>query len=164
MNSMKDVTSRITWTRPTQHEYLLDHEGEHVARITLGENDGHAETADGKWSFHRHGFLNPHVLVRDVKTGKQLGRFEATMSGGGLLDLADGRHFRLSANTWKAEWRWLATAGDELVIIDFSGYAVDGSPEGYVEIQEKGRESAHLPMLVTFGCYLIHLIAESEFK
>jgi len=164
MDSIKDSKGRIKWTKPGETEHLLESDGTEVARINFGENDGRAETADGKWSFHKHGFLNPHVLVKDLATGKQLGRFEAAMNGGGMLDLADGRHFRFAANTWKAEWRWLATAGDELVTFDFVGYAVDGSPEGNIDIDEKGYEFAQLPMLVVLGCYLIHLIAESEFK
>lgn len=164
MNSIKEATGRINWTKPGETEHLLEADDATLAKITFSDNDGRAETEDGVWSFHKHGFLNPHVLVKDVKTGKQLGRFEAAMSGGGMLDLNDGRHFKFAANTWKAEWRWLATAGDELVTFDFSGYAVDGSPEGTVEIHEKGHESPCLPMLVVLGCYLIHLIAESEFK
>lgn len=164
MNSIKETKGKINWTKPGDTEHLLETKDGPLGTITFSDDDGRAETADGKWSFHKHGFLNPHVLVRNIETGKQLGRFEAAMSGGGMLDLVEGRHYKFSANTWKAEWRWLATAGDELVTFDFSGYAVDGSPEGTVEIHEKGYESPCLPMLVVLGCYLIHLIAESEFK
>jgi hypothetical protein len=164
MKSMKDAAGRLTWKRSTDNRSEL-HDGDAlVGTITLGDNEGTGETADGKWSFHKHGFLNPHVLVRDAKTRKQVGRFEATMTGGGVLILIDGRNFRVAGNTWKAEWRWLATTEDELVTFKYSGFAVDGSPEGTVEIHDKGQETAHLPMLVVLGCYLIHLIAESEFK
>lgn len=164
MKSINESGEKLTWKRPSDTEYILEEGDDGLAAIALEETGGVAETADGKWSFHKHGFLNPHVLVRDTKTGKQMGRFEAAMSGGGLLELADGRHFKLAANTWKAEWQWLATAGDELVTFDYSGYAVDGSPEGGIEIHEKGHDTAHLPLLIVLGCYLIHLIAESEFK
>lgn len=164
MNSIKDATGKLNWTKPNESEHLVETSDGPLASIVYGENDGRGETADGKWSFHKHGFLNPHVVVRDLKTSKHVGRFEAAMSGGGLLELTDGRHYKLAANTWKAEWRWLSTAGDELVTFDFIGYAVDGSPEGRIEIHEKGQKVAHLPMLVVLGCYLIHLIAESAYK
>lgn len=164
MNSIKDVTGTISWTKPGENEHRLENKAGLLGTITWTDNDGKGETADGKWTFHKHGFLNPHVVVRDVKTGKQVGRFEAAMSGGGVLELTEGRHFKLAANTWKAEWRWLATAGDELVTYDFIGYAVDGSPEGRVEIHEKAHDFPSLSMLLVLGCYLIHLIAESAYK
>ncbi len=164
MNSIKDISAKITWKMPEPTKYVLEEGDTELASITFDDNGGRAETTDGSWSFHKHGFLNPHVLVRDLKSSKQIGRFDAEMNGGGTLELTDGRHFRLAANTWKAEWRWLATAGDELVTLDYSGYAVDGSPEGAIEVEDKGRESAHVVLLVVLGCYLVHLIAESEFK
>jgi hypothetical protein len=162
MKSFHEASEKIEWHRPDPQkaEYLFKHGAEILGRLTWDRAGGHAESAAGTWTFEKHGFMNPHIVVRD-KAGAKLARFDATMGGGGVLEAPDGRHIKWVAHPWQADWHWVSVAEKELVSFRFLGFAVDGSPEGTIVVHEHAKSSPHLPLAVLLGCYVIHLVAES---
>ncbi len=162
MKSIQEAHGSIEWLRPDteKKEFVLKRGNETVGTLTWGEHSAHAETADGTWTFHKHGFLQPHILVKD-KHDHKVARFDATAGGGGVLEAIDGRHIRWAAHPWQADWHWIATGGNELISYKFSGFAVDGSPEGSITIHEAAMNSPHMPLVLLLGCYVIHLVAET---
>lgn len=164
MKSIKDVEKEMSWVHPevAKRHYELRAGTEELASLTWDVPDGSiaiAKTDSGSWTLRRLGFLNPHVVALDKGSGKQVFRFDAAMSGGGLAQATDGHHYRWYANLWRAEWGWMDTGGTELVKFHRS-FAVDEKQEGELEILDKGRESLHLDLLVTVGWYLIIMVAD----
>ena len=163
MKSLENASRTIVWTKPDpeKNEYVLRDGDEIVAKLAWQEASAQGEWSDGKVVMKKVGFLNPHVIVRDAKNGENLGRFEPTMGGGGIVQLADGRSYKWVSHAWQADWHWVSTAGVTLLTFKFSGFAVDGSPEGSIEIAETTPRGGNLPASLLLGCYLIHLVAES---
>lgn len=164
MKPLESVATKIVWTKPDpeKDEYVLRDGGEVVAKLDWTSDSAKGEWAGGSVVMKKAGFLNPHVVVRDAKSGENLGRFEPTMGGGGIVQLADGRSYKWVSHAWQADWHWITTAGDTLLTFKYSGFAVDGSPEGSIEIAESSPRGPNLPAALLLGCYLIHLVAESS--
>jgi len=163
MKPLQDVSRKIVWTKPDpeKNEYVLRDGDDIVAKLDWQEASARGEWAGGTVVMKKVGFLNPHVIVRDAKSGESLGRFEPTMGGGGIVQLADGRSYKWVSHAWQADWHWVSTAGDTLMTFRYSGFAVDGSPEGSIEIAGTTPRGGNLPAALLLGCYIIHLVAES---
>ena len=166
MKSIRDAGATLEWTHPEvqKRAYLLNAGTETVANLAWQKQEGSlalAETADGSWTFKRVGYLNPHVLIRDAQTGGRAGRFDASATGSGMLELPDGRHFKWSSNLWRAEWGWRTTSGEEIMRFHRS-FDVIEKREGNVQIKHPDLAGAHLPLLTILGFYLIILVAETH--
>lgn len=162
MKPLEQVTKTIVWTKPDpgKNEYVLRDGADIVAKLDWDESSARGEWAGGKVVMKKVGFLNPHVIVRDAGSGENLGRFEPTMGGGGIVQVADGRSYKWVSHAWQADWHWITTAGETLLTFKYSGFAVDGSPEGSIEIADSSPRGKNLPAALLLGCYLIHLVAE----
>lgn len=163
MKPLESVSAKIVWTKPdpTKDEYVLRDGGDIVAKLDWTSDSARGEWAGGSVVMKKVGFLNPHVVVRNAKSSELLGRFEPTMGGGGIVQLADGRSYKWVPHAWQADWHWVSTAGETLLTFKYSGFAVDGSPEGNIEIAEVTPRGANLPAALLLGCYIIHLVAET---
>ena len=164
MKPLATSARKIVWTKPhsEKNEYHFRDGDEMVAKLEWKEDSAKGEWDGGGVVMKKVGFLNPHVIVKQAGSGESLGRFEPTMSGGGVLQLTDGRSYKWVSHAWQADWYWQTTAGDILIRFVYSGFAVDGSPEGLIEIAEQTPRGANLPAALLLGCYIIHLVAESS--
>ncbi len=166
MKAIEKPGEELNWIHPEvgKQEYELRSGGELVADLKWQpapqETIAIGKAAAGMWTFKQLGFLNPHVIVQDASSKKQIARFDATWSGGGLVELFDGRHFRWSSNLWRAEWGWIDSSGDEIVKFKRSFEVIEKN-EGYVQIDQGGADSPHTPVLVLLGWYLIILLART---
>jgi hypothetical protein len=155
------------WLQPHSSERRFDlvAEGATLARLTFRSRWGSfalAETAAGRWTYKRVGFMNPRVTVRVEGGTEDIGVYEPRWAGDGVLRLKGERTIR-----WKPEgfWRrtWTFVEGEDRVLLRFSP-GVEG--QGFkdmlktqltLEIEQPGRGHAALPILATLGLYLLIL-------
>ena len=154
----------LTWVqpRPFTRSYELRSNGHVLSRLQWGKPLGSlatVESADGEWSFKRIGFLRPRVTVRVPGAGTDRAIFHPNWGGGGKLELADGRGFRLiSTNFWRSEWAFTDEEGNQVVCFRPKYGLARGGAQ--VEIGPEGHSVPDLSLLVALGWYLMILMAD----
>lgn len=164
MSSIRDYGHEMSWIHPDPavRRYELRAAERILATLSWNESDPSVATGqsgDQSWTFRRLGFLNPHVVALD-DSGKQVFRFDATMSGGGMGHAEDGHLYRWYANLWRAEWGWMDSGEADLVRFRRS-FDVNEKQEGNLDLPELGRDNPNLEVLVLLGWYLIITVAEN---
>src|SRR5512146_2113843 len=105
MKKIHELIGReLKWTQPSamKMEYEL-HAGDEVAatlhfRSSFG-SFATATSADGSWTFKRVGFWQTQVTIRASGAATNLAIFKNnTWSGGGTLELPDGRKYPANTN------------------------------------------------------------------
>lgn len=166
MKSIREAGPHLTWSHPDplRRDFELRANGEVYGTLTWERDDAGslatATTTEGSWTFKRLGYLQPHVTIREVASGRTVARFDAQWNGPGVLHLVDGRTVRFEANFWLAEWDWVAASGEHVVKFkrDFSA----GRREGHAHLSKTGDEVPNLAVLVLLGWYLLVLMAEDS--
>ena len=112
-----------------------------------------AESADGCWTFKRIGFFQTKATIRACGSDNDIAIFKNnTWSGGGTLELPDGRTFRASTNFWQTRFGFETESGEKLIEFQQRGLL---HLSVTVDIHPSAVRMAELPLMVTFGCYLI---------
>jgi hypothetical protein len=112
-----------------------------------------AESADGCWTFKRVGFWRTKVTVRPCGSEGDFASFRNnTWTGGGTLELADGRTFRATTNFWQTKFGFETESGETLIQFQTGGFL---HLSATVEIHPNGINIRELPLMVMLGCYLI---------
>ena len=157
--SLHDLVGReLKWTQPRafEREYELKDGDEIVAalrfRSMLGSH-ATAQTADGEWTFKRVGFFRTWVSIRALGSDQEIAIFRnSTWSGGGTLELPDGRRLPANTNFWGSTYEFKSESGETLVryhrlrgVVHFSSA---------VEISAAAAAMPELPWLVPLGWYL----------
>ncbi|MBK7172208.1 MAG: hypothetical protein IPH84_03005 [Bacteroidales bacterium] len=108
--------------------------------------------AEGTWTFKREGFLNTHVTVRLKDNPTNMGIFRNnTWSGGGTLQLADGRLFQANSNFWHSQFEFTNEAGMALIrYTNISGFKLHSQ----LDILKPAAETPEMPWMVVLGWYL----------
>ncbi len=149
----------LEWRQPSSFSRTYDlHSGDSVlARLewlkTLGTLAA-AETAGGKWTFKRTGFLTSVVTARVAGTEADIAFYEPNWGGSqGRLRIG-GQTLQLKcANFWSPQWVLLR---DETPLLQFSSHGVFKAGAEVV-VTEAARESADLPLLLCFVWYILLL-------
>jgi hypothetical protein len=118
------------------------------------------ETAEGRWTIKRTGFLRPRVTVREAGSETQVA-LVSLHSGGttGEVKLADEHEFRWNGMTpHRAECAFTSVAGEPLVT--FRPRFVMMQSEAEIEIEKRALALPELSLLALLGWYLIVLINE----
>jgi hypothetical protein len=152
-----DVTG-LRWTQPrtmTRH-FELRADADVLATLTFVTMFGSlakGESADGCWTFKRGGFIRTHVTVRECQAQEDLAIFRNnTWSGGGTLELPDGRRYAANSNFWQT--RYDIRTIDETPVVTFErirGMLHLGSE---VTMHAGSRRLPELPWLIMLGWYL----------
>ena len=117
-----------------------------------------AETAEGRWTFKRAGFLNPRVTARVAGSDRDLATFRPDWGGGGTLVFEHGAAFRLrSHGFWNPRWVLESPDGAELVEFRPEGFT---RRNAHLEVKPGAAGLPELPVLVTIGWYLVILVEE----
>jgi hypothetical protein len=112
-----------------------------------------AESGDGCWTFKRIGFLQTHATVRPCDVEKDIASFRNNAwTGGGVLELADGRRYRANTNLWMTAFDFTTEDGQSLV--RFRRVGTLPTLSSAVEIPESAGLLEELPWLIMFGWYL----------
>ena len=160
----KGSAPQLRWfhPEPTERYHELQAPEGKVASVRWAKEKGTLATAQWggeAWTFKRFGFLHPKITIRKPHSEANIGRFDPTPDGGGLLRLADGLEYRLVANFWRGEWRWTDPAGEDL--LEFKrDFSVEEKNEGHLTwlTEEIAPERFHL--LTLLGWYVVIMLAE----
>ncbi len=159
MMSLADVTDQdLLWSQPSGWERAYDlHAGDELL-ATLRFRGGtlaEAQTADGRWTFKREGFLHTRVTVRAPGSDADLAVFRPHWAGGGdvIAGLGAGLEFS-AANFWNSEWVW---KDQDRVLITYRGPRGLLKAKAAIEIAPEGRRLPNLGLLAVLGWYLILL-------
>ncbi len=149
----------LVWAQPArlQRAYELRASEDVVATLRFeGASLASGVTAWKRWTFKREGFWHPRVTIRGSDSGDNVSVFKAAWTGGGALDLPQGRLLRFAAtNFLRSQWDWADTEAGPLV--HFKRQAGLMKMEGQVEIETKAVTDPELPLLLVLGWYLVIL-------
>lgn len=115
------VGQELKWEQPKvmKMEYLLQSGQETVASLRFRSAWGsfaQAECAEGCWTFKRVGFFQPRVSVRACNAEDEIATFRNnTWTGGGTLELLDGRRYPANTNFWMTRFAFTTETGQELI-------------------------------------------------
>lgn len=149
----------LKWVQPSvlKMEYELRADNELVATLRFRSSFGSfatGESLDGCWTFKRVGFWQTRATVRPCGADTDIGIFKNnTWSGGGTLELPDGRTFPGTTNFWQTKFGFNNTESGETLIEYKTGGLLQLSAT--VEIQPNAVSMPELPWMVMLGLYLI---------
>ena len=153
------VGQSLKWEQPSalKMEYELRTEGgEPAATLRFRSSFGSFATAEGPdlcWTFKRVGFFHTRVATRACGSDDDIASFKNnTWTGGGTLELADGRMFQATTNFWQTKVGFETESGEKLIEFEQSGLL---RLSVTVEIDPGAVSMPELPLMVTLGCYLI---------
>lgn len=127
-----------------------------------------AIAVEGRWTFKRVGFFNPHVTVRTEGSDQDLVIFRPKWTGTeGTAQFTGGAAYVWkTANFWATEYVWLNANGDPLVVykqgVEASWLADIFKTQARVEIQPAAEGLRELSLLVMLGWYLIVLKQQDD--
>jgi hypothetical protein len=168
MQSLSKVAGMpLYWVQPeTFTRWFELRAGEHLV-ATLGWQTScgtlaTAESAEGRWTFKRLGFLNPRVTVREAGSEIDMATFWPSWMGDGALEFAYGRAFRWqSTNFWATRWCFTDEGGTPLLAFEPGAEKAKLSDmfkqQALVQIQPQARAVPELSLLVLVGWYLMIL-------
>lgn len=151
------IGRELKWVQPRawKMEYELRAGNELIATLRFRSSFGSfatAESADGCWTFKRVGFWQTKATIRGCGSDTDIGVFKNnTWSGGGTLELHDGRKFLATTNLWKINLEFKSESGDTLVSFKSGGFI---HLSAAVEIQPDAAGMPELPLIVMLGWYL----------
>ncbi len=161
MKRLSEVdTSDLRWTRTGEgHTYRLVSGSEAVASLHWQKSVGSlatAETAEGRWTLKRGGFMSPTVSVRDAEHGQDLAILHVHWNVS-TLTARGGAVFRWTRiGFWVPAWQVTDQAGAELV--HFEPVRKDSHLEGGLAlVAPRGRTIPELLLLLVLGWYFIVL-------
>jgi hypothetical protein len=158
MKKIAELIGReLEWVQPSawKMEYELRAGDELIATLRFRSSFGSfatAESADGCWTFKRVGFWQTRVTIRGCGSEMDIAMFmNNTWSGGGALELPDGRKVLATTNLWQTNFEFRTEAGEALVRLKTGGLV---HLSAAVEIQPSAAGMPELPWVVMFGWYL----------
>lgn len=159
MERLADLTNReLTWTQPGAFKmhYELHAGDELAATLRFRSSFGSlatGESADGCWTFKRVGFFQTRATIRVCGEETDIAVFRNnTWSGGGALELPDGRRVLATTNLWQTNLEFKTESEEALLRFKSAGLI---HLSALVEIQREAIGLAELPWMVMLGCYLI---------
>jgi len=152
------IGHKLKWVQP--HALKMEYElrdGDMIAatlrfRSSFG-SFATAESADGTWTFKRVGFWQTKATVRASGAEADLAVFKNnTWSGGGTLELPDGRNYPANTNFWATQYEFKTETGEALVSYRKISGMLHMSSE--TEIHPFAKNVAEMPWMVMLGWYL----------
>ena len=164
MRTIREIGEQeLNWAQPRKHK--RDYElraGEEVVATLRWEKPRQAaagESAEGRWTFQRQGFLHQHVEARLAESTLEIARFQPIWRGGGTLELPDGQRFGLRPTSfWNAEWAWTTAQND--ILLRIKRAARPGQTKGQIDLLPGASAIPELSLLILLGWYLIILAAD----
>jgi hypothetical protein len=152
------VGHELRWVQPRalKMEYELQADGVVAATLRFRSSFGSfatAASAEGIWTFKRVGFWHTKATVRANGAPADLAAFKNnTWSGGGTLELSDGRKYPANTNFWATQYEFKRETGEPLITFKKIKGVLHLSST--VEIHGLSKEIVEMPWLVSLGWYL----------
>lgn len=165
MRTIAEVADQeLVWEQPARLKQTFElHASDEVVATLEFQRSSLAIglVADQQWTFKREGFWHPQVTVRVAGSDANVAVFKPAWTGGGTLELPQGRQLRFgAANFWHSQWDWSDPAGQPLV--HFKSHAGLLKTEGEVGIEPAAVGLAEMPLLAVLGWYLLILFARDS--
>ena len=147
----------VEWKQPAalRMDYELRDGDEVAATLRFKSSFGTlatAESADGCWTFKRVGFFHTRVTIRTCNEENEIAVFKNnTWSGGGTLELPDGRRILATTNFWQTQLDFRTESGQTIVQLKSGGVF---HLSATVDIDRDGFKMGE-PWIVILGWYLI---------
>jgi hypothetical protein len=151
------IGRELKWQQPKawKMQYELRADDELIATLRFRSSFGSfatAESADGCWTFKRVGFWQTKATIRACGSDNDIAVFRNnTWSGGGTLELSEGRKFLATTNVWQTNFEFQSETGQILVRFKPGGFV---HLSATVEIQTDAAGVPELPWIVMLGWYL----------
>jgi len=151
------IGRELKWQQPKawKMQYELRADDELIATLRFRSSFGSfatAESADGCWTFKRVGFWQTKATIRACGSDIDIAVFRNnTWSGGGTLELSEGRKFLATTNVWQTNFEFQSETGQILVRFKPGGFV---HLSATVEIQPDAADVPELPWIVMLGWYL----------
>ncbi len=152
------IGHELKWIQPhaLKMEYELHTGDGAVATLRFRSSFGSlamATSADGSWTFKRVGFWQTKVTIRASETETDLAVFKNnTWSGGGTLELPDGRKYSANTNFWATQYEFKTEMGEALISYRKIGGMLHMS--SVTEIHPLARDVPEMPWMILLGWYL----------
>jgi hypothetical protein len=165
MRTIAEVADQeLVWVQPARLKQTFElRTGDEVVATLQFQRASLAtgEVAGQQWTFKREGFWHPQVTVRVAGSDANTAVFKPAWTGGGTLELPQGRLLRFgAANFWHSQWDWSDPNGTPLV--HFKSHAGLLKTEGEVGIEPGAAALPEQPLLVVLGWYLLILFARDS--
>jgi len=153
------INHELTWSQPNafKEEYELTSDVGQLGALNFRSSWGTlavAETADGCWTFKRVGFFSTRVSIRRCDSEIEVAAFRNnTWSGGGTLELPDGRVYRASTNFWQTKLELVNDRDD--VILQYQDVGGFFRRSARMTIEPAVALLTELPMIVMLSWYLL---------
>ena len=153
------VNYKLAWSQPNafKEEYELTSDIGQLGTLNFRSSWGTlavAETADGCWTFKRVGFFSTRVSIRRCDSEVEVASFRNnTWSGGGTLELPDGRVYRASTNFWQTKLELVNDRDD--VILRYQDVGGFFRRSATMAIDPAATLLTELPMIVMLSWYLL---------
>jgi len=164
--------SKLFWVQPRalEREFELRSECGLCGRLRFEKALGTLATADsaqGRWTLKRSGFLNPRVTIRKSGRYADVAVFWPKLWGGGWVDFADGNRFQWkSFNFWGTAWGFAGVREELLFTMKPGAEKTKLSDllktQAVVEIVTHPDGLAEMPLLIMLGWYL--MIMQQEYS
>lgn len=158
INLAELVEHELKWIQPhaSKMEYELHAGDMAAATLRFRSSFGSFATAtasEGIWTFKRVGFAQTKVTIRASEAENDLAVFKNnTWSGGGTLELPDGRKYPANTNFWATQYEFKTEMGDPLISYRKIGGILHMSSA--TEIHPLAKDIPELPWMVILGWYL----------
>lgn len=160
MRLAESAAPTMEWTQPSalKMNYELRAGDDVVGTLKFRTSFGSfatGEIEDGRWTLKRVGFWRPKATVRAGDSEDTIATFtNHTWSGGGTIELADGRSFRMTSNFWQTKLE--IQDESEAPLIRFQNRGVIHLSAA-IEIDPRAVTMPELPWLLMLGWYVILL-------
>jgi len=118
-----------------------------------------AQSASGRWTFKRVGFLHPRITVREPGREANLCVVQVAWSGEAALNILGRGAFRWVPDVWHRKWVLRGPDDKEVMHITLSGFI---NVNGSVTINPEWLNDPTLSLLALLGWYLIMLVVSED--
>jgi hypothetical protein len=173
---MKEApTTGLQWIQTGDLDSQLISEGsdEPFAKLKWAKKWGSlatGESADGKWTFKRVGFLHPKVTIRETGTESDIATFSLSWGGDGVLEIPSEASAFLFKRTsmWHSEWILKRNDSEETVLTIRPDFGLTKVPTkkklgAEVELGQNALAQSRLSLLALFTWYLIILMTYDDY-
>ncbi len=118
-----------------------------------------AQTADGKFTLKRGGFMRPYVTIRDVAMDSDVAVLKIGMLRHGTIEFGNGKRITvMSKRFWSFEWEFIDENGQTLCTIRQRAKVMKHSAD--VTFYELVRKDRDLMTILLLGWYTMILMSD----
>ncbi|MFH1195708.1 MAG: hypothetical protein V1720_08330 [bacterium] len=163
------IGEHLTWVQPKaiKHDYELRDQSEVYGRLVFPKSFGtlaEIESAEGKWTLKRVGFIHTSVTIREDGKEENVGVFKPSGWGSrGTLELTSGKKYEWKLeNFWATRFEIKDSSGNTVIKYqsgkDDSNISDMFKNQARVSFTEQARNLPELSQLILIGWYLIVMI------